>query len=63
MDRSDHRPDRRVTMDRIDRELVLADGAIELLRTGCSTRVVVGGLWFGEQLLPELRRHAAGTAG
>ena len=61
MDRTDGDISRQTATSRIDQELDLADGAIALLRTGRSTRVVVGGLRFGEALLPEVRRHALGT--
>jgi hypothetical protein len=61
MERTDGGEGRRVTIDRIDQELGLADGAIAILRTGCSTRVLVGGLRFGDALLPEVRQHAMGT--
>lgn len=46
---------------RIDQELRLADGAIALLQRGGGTRAIVGGLRFGDALLPEVRRHARGT--
>jgi hypothetical protein len=46
---------------RIDRELRMADDAITLLESGGGTRAIVGGLRFGEALLPEIRRHALGT--
>ncbi len=46
---------------RIDQELRLADGAIALLQRGGGTRAIVGGLRFGDALLPEVRRHAKGT--
>jgi hypothetical protein len=46
---------------RIDQELRLADGAIALLQQGGGTRAIVGGLRFGDALLPEVRRHAMGT--
>lgn len=39
----------------------MADDAITLLAVGGGTRAVVGGLRFGEALLPEVRRHALGT--
>jgi hypothetical protein len=45
----------------IDRELRLADDALALLRSGRFTRVIVGGLRFGDALLPEVRRRARGT--
>jgi hypothetical protein len=46
---------------RIDLELGMADDAIALLLSGAATRAIVGGLRFGEALLPEVRRHARGT--
>jgi hypothetical protein len=49
------------TARRIDQELRLADDAIALLEHGGGTRAIVGGLRFGEALLPEIRRHALGT--
>lgn len=39
----------------------MADDAIALLRSGFSTRVIVGGLRFAAELLPEVRRHARGS--
>jgi hypothetical protein len=46
---------------RIDIELRMADDAIALLVQGAATRAIVGGLRFGDALLPEVRRHALGT--
>jgi hypothetical protein len=46
---------------RIDLELGMADDTIALLLSGCCTRAIVGGLRFGDAILPEVRRHAAGT--
>ena len=39
----------------------MADDAIALVRSGQFPRVIVGGLRFGDELLPEVRRHARGT--
>jgi hypothetical protein len=50
-----------VAARRIDLELGMADDAIALLLQGGATRAIVGGLRFGEALLPEVRRHALGT--
>ena len=50
-----------LTRRQIDRELQLADDAIALVRSGSFRRVIVGGLRFGDALLPEVRRHARGT--
>jgi hypothetical protein len=55
------RPSPHITTRRIDLELGMADDAIALLRSGFSTRVIVGGLRFGDALLPVVRRHARGT--
>ncbi len=43
---------------RIAHELTLVRGAIALVATHGSRRVTVGGLLFGEQLLPQVRRLA-----
>ena len=39
----------------------MADDAIAMLVRGGATRAIVGGLRFGDALLPEVRRHARGT--
>ena len=45
----------------LDRELGLVRDAIALVASGSSTRVRVGGLRFGEQLLEPARQLAAGS--
>jgi hypothetical protein len=61
MDPRSDPPSPGATRRQIDRELRLEDDAIALLLTGSFTRVIVGGLRFGDQLLPEVRRHTRGT--
>jgi hypothetical protein len=50
--------------DTIDRELRMIRGAIDLVASGGSPRVVLAGLHFGEKLLEDARRmaQAAGVA-
>ena len=59
--RDDDRRSRDIAIRQIDRELDMADGAIALVVSGHFPRVIVGGLRFGDQLLPEVQRHARGA--
>lgn len=61
MDERTSRPSASAIARRIDQELRIADGAIALLQRGGGTRAIVGGLRFGDALLPEVRRHTRGT--
>lgn len=45
----------------MEQELRIADDVIALLERGGGTRAIVGGLRFGDALLPEIRRRASGT--
>jgi hypothetical protein len=44
---------------RVDTELRMLADAVELVRSGASERVTLGGLRFGDQLLPRARSLAA----
>lgn len=52
----------RALNDRIDIELRMLADAVELVRSGASQRVTLGGLQFGDQLL-DRARSMAGEAG
>ncbi len=50
--------DQTVARRAIERELDLVNGAIELVASGGSRRVIVAGLRFGEQLLSQIEPFA-----
>ena len=43
----------------IERELTTIRGAIEMVADGSSSRIVLGGLRFAEEILPQARVYAA----
>jgi hypothetical protein len=53
-----HVPDAALTW-RVDTELRMIADAVELVRNGASTRVTLGGLQFGDQLMGRARNLAA----
>ncbi len=53
-----HPPDAALTW-RVDTELRMIADAVELVRSGASARVTLGGLQFGDQLLVRARNLAA----
>ena len=57
-DRS-HLPADPAITDRVDIELRMLADALELVRSGASERVTLGGLQFGDQILPRARTLAA----
>jgi hypothetical protein len=48
-----------LTQQVIERELATIRGAIDLVAGGSSSRVVLGGLRFAEEILPQARAFAA----
>jgi hypothetical protein len=48
-----------LTGQAIERELATIRGAIEMVADGSSSRIVLGGLRFAEEILPQARAFAA----
>ncbi|HEY5436664.1 MAG TPA: hypothetical protein VIK13_15655 [Candidatus Limnocylindrales bacterium] len=48
-----------LTQQVIERELATIRGAIEMVADGSSSRIVLGGLRFAEEILPQARAFAA----
>jgi hypothetical protein len=57
MAEQNHLPDPALTW-RVDTELRMIADAVELVRSGASARVTLGGLQFGDQLLTRARKLA-----